>query len=236
MKLSVILEANLKAVFDKRYTETRDALGYEGISKLMNYASKKISKKAHNISPENVEKFKSLKLLNDEGRLGTQLEPFFIWLKDNTGPELDYVFKRADANDALTRGHLKRDNDWMPAPVKQGRKIVKSLSNEEKKIFGKLFNRFLNPRTRSLAKNWGNIPEQELRAMQERGILNQGGILTDKGEFAVKYYVAFRNDPDGLDRVPSEQRVGNYGAARQKFISRVNKILLRAQSKREKFN
>ena len=228
MKLTKILENDrMAAFFDKKYTKIRDTLSRKEIAFLVRMVKRKKAKKGMTGIPEDlVAKFQDLNFANDRGQPNIAvIEPFLKWLINNPSKEMDFIDKRSDANDSLTRVHLKRDNDWTDPMQKRARKVIKSLSDEEKEAFRKVHSRYLNKRTKNLAKSWGDTPATELIALQKRGILDDDGNLTDFGEFAVKYYMAFKDDPDGLDRVTKDKRVGNYGTARKRRDARMNKVI-----------
>jgi hypothetical protein len=248
MKIKTILEADsivnpVKAAMDKRYASARDSLTVKELSLLHNMVRNQAmgkkyigSNKSSDEYLQALDKFKLLRFLDDSGRLMPQAAPFLNWVNkpENVSSERKFIDKRADANDALTRGQLKRDNEWTSPLQKKARTIAKSLTDEEKNIFRKVYNRFLNDKTRNLALRWGAMPQQELEIMKSKGILNNDGNLTDIGEFVVKYFIAFKNDPDGLDRVGADQRVGNYGNAAKRRETRAGRTVDRSIKKQLK--
>ena len=228
MKFQMLFENDrIKAMFDKRYSKMRDSLSRKDIAFLSGLVKRKKAKKALPPVPdESMDKFLALKLVNDKGQPNlAAIEPFMTWLIANPSREMDYLDKRADADDSLTRGHLKRDNDWVDPKQKRARKVVKNLNDQEKRAFEKLYNRYMRKQTRNLAQSWGDVKATDLIALQKLGILDDDANLTEFGEFAVKYYMAFKDDPDGLDRVSKDQRVGNYGTARKRRQNRLRRIL-----------
>jgi len=228
MKLKAILESStldilkkLKGEYDAEeaaFAELRDSLSRRDIALLNHMLKRRNEKKAYssNVPDETLANFRTLGLLDDRNRMKQNVGPFLNWVANNPSSEQQFADKRADANDALARGHLKRDNDWTDPKQKRARKIAKSLSDEEKGIFQKVYNRFIRKKTRNLAPMWGEMPAAELIAMQKRGIMNDEGDLTEVGEFVVNYYMLMKDDPDGLDRVSRDQRVGNFGNARRR--------------------
>lgn len=237
MKLQTLLEAGgldafksqmaqLKQEFIPQYEKWRDSLSLTDVSLLTHMVKSQKEKKGvtKRIDPEKVEIFKTLGLLNDRKQLHKEVRPFLRWLAVNPSRGQDWVDKRSDARDSLSRGHLKRDNEWTDPKQKRARSIAKSLTDEEKEIFRKVYNRFLRKRTHNLAAMWGKMPAGELVAMQNRGIMDADGNLTDVGEFVINYYVAFKDDPDGLDRVKKADRVGNYGTARNRRQDRTRQF------------
>jgi len=235
MKVDKILEAGLddlksqlaklQSEFLPQYEEWRDTLSLKDIALLIHMVKSQKEKKGttKRVDPETIETFRSLGLITGK-TLNQEVRPFLRWLAKNPSKDQEFVDKRSDANDALARGHLKRDNEWTDPKQKRARKIAKNLSDGEKEIFRKVYNRFLNKRTRNLAPMWGNMPATDQIAMQKRGIIDDDGNLTDIGEFVVNYYIAFKDDPDGLDRVKADQRVGNYGNARRRRQSRTKRF------------
>ena len=217
----------MKAFFDKKYTKMRNSLSRADIAFLTRMVKRKKAKKAvSNIPDEMIDKFQVLGLANAKGQPEMMVaEPFLRWLIDNPSREMDYLDKRADADDSLTRGHLKRDNDWVDPKQKRARKLIKSMDDKQKDAFRKLYNRFLNKRTRNLAQSWGDVPATDLITLQKMGVLDDDANMTEFGEFAVNYYMAFKDDPDGLDRVSKDQRVGNYGTARKRRQNRIRRAI-----------
>jgi hypothetical protein len=236
MKVSKLLESSLDDIkaqlaklsgeFIPQYKAWREALSMEDIARLTHMVKSQRAKKGttKRIDDETVDIYKTLGLVNDKNQLNSEVRPFLRWLAKNPTRDRDFVDKRSDANDALARGHLKRDNDWTSPLQKKARRIVKNLTDAEKVIFEKVYNRFLRDKTRNLAPMWGQMKMTDLIAMEKLGIVDDDGNLTDTGEFVVNYYMAFKNDPDGLDRVGKEQRVGNYGTARKRRENRTTKF------------
>ena len=237
MKLRTLLEAGALDVFKSQlaqlqndfipqYEKWRDSLSLKDVSLLTHMVKSQKEKKGvtKRIDPEHVENFKVLGLLNNHNQLHKEVRPFLRWLAVNPSRGQDWVDKRSDANDALSRGRLKRDNGWTDPKQKRARSIAKSLTDEEKEIFRKVYNRFLRKKTHNLAAMWGNMPAKELVAMQKRGIMDTDGNLTEVGAFVINYYMAFKNDPDGLDRVKRANRVGNYGTAKNRRQDRTRKF------------
>lgn len=242
MKLNVILENDKLSIDDiksmlgkekqeydekvKQFEEFRNTLSRKDIALLYNMVKSQKYKKSvtKGIPEETLDKLSSLGLIDNNQRLTSIAKEFLQWVSKNPSRETDWVDKRADAQDALTRGHLKRDNAWTPSLLKQGRKIYKNLNAEEKHIVQKLYNRFFNPSTRNLTKSWKDIKPEDVKIMQQKGILDDNAELTDKGEFAVQYYMVMKDDPDGIDRVSRNRRVGNYGTAQKRREKRTDKI------------
>lgn len=240
MKLKTILESNtldilkkLKGEYEEEesaFAEIRDSLSRRDIALLSHMLKRRNEKKAYssNVPEETLAVFRTLGLLDSRNRMKQNVGPFLNWVSQNPSSEQEFADKRADANDALARGHLKRDNDWTAPKQKRARKIAKSLTDEEKNIFRKVYNRFIRKRTKNLSKMWGEMPATELIAMQKRGIMDDEGNLTEIGEFVINYYMLMKDDPDGLDRVSKSRRVGNYGTARrrreQRSKDRVDKL------------
>lgn len=228
MKIKAILESNTLDILKKLKTEyeteeatfkeIRDTLSRRDIALLSHMLKRRNEKKAYssNIPEETLAVFRTLGLLDSRNRMKENVGPFLNWVTHNPSNEQEFADKRADADDALSRGHLKRDDDWTDPKQKRARKIAKSLTDEEKNIFRKIYNRFIRKRTKNLAKMWGDMPATELVAMQNRGIMDEDGNLTEMGEFVINYYMLMKDDPDGLDRVSKSQRVGNYGTARKR--------------------
>lgn len=229
MKVDVILEnddrmAMMKAMQDKRFSNMRDAMSRSDISHLVRMVRLKDRKQnpRRGVPDEALDTLQSLGLADSQGPTPAA-KSFLRWLADNPTRELQYHDKRADADIALRRGQLKRDNEWVDPKQTRARKVIKSLTDDEKEIFRKLYNRYLNKRTRNLAINWGNVPATDMAAMQRKGIIDDDGNLTEFGEFALNYYTAFKDDPDGMDRVSRARRVGNYGDARRRRLKRLGK-------------
>jgi len=239
MKLKAILESRTLDILKKLKTEygeeeeafreMRDTLSRRDIALLSHMLKRRNEKKAYssNVPEETLTTFRTLGLLDFKNRMKQNVGPFLNWVAHNPSSEQEFADKRADASDALTRGHLKRDNEWTNPKQKWARKIAKSLTDEEKNIFRKVYNRFIRKGTKNLAKMWGDMPAAELITMQKRGIMDDDGNLTEIGEFVINYYMLMKDDPDGLNRVSKDQRVGNYGTARkrreQRARSRINK-------------
>ena len=204
------------------FSKIRDSLSRKEIAFLSRMVKRKRDKKgmSANIPDELIKKFNILGLVDSSGKLKSDATR---WVHNNPSSEMDFIDKRSDANDALARGHLKRDNEWTHPFQKKARKIVKNISDNEKNVFKRIYNRFFNKRTQNLSINWGDVPSSDRNVLQQYGLLDQQGELNDLGEFTIKYYMAFKDDPDGLDRVPNAQRVGNYGTARKRRQDRMNK-------------
>jgi len=223
------LMAILKKARDEdsaKFTKIRDSLSRKEIAFLSRMVKRKKEKKGMTTSiPQDIiDSFSVLGITDNKGILTNMAPRFLKWVNNNPSKEMDYIDKRADANDALTRGHLKRDNDWVPAIQKQGRKVVKSLTPQDEVIFKKLYNRFLNKKTKNLAKSWGDVPKAEVERLQSMKLIDDNGNLTDLGEYSVNYYMAFKDDPDGYDRVKGSDRVGNFGTARRRRMDRSDRI------------
>lgn len=229
MKINIFLEDNrmemMKAMQDKKFSNMRDSMSRADASYLVRMVRLKDRKQdpRKGVPEDSINALNTLGLIDDKGPTGTA-KAFLRWLADNPNREMDFADKRADANISLRRGQLKRDNDWVDAVQKRARKVIKSLTDDEKEIFRKLYNRWLNKKTRNLAIRWGNVPASDLTSMQKRGIVNDEGNLTEFGEFALNYYTAFKKDPDGLERVGREKRVGNFGDARKRRVKRLRKV------------
>lgn len=230
MKVNILFEnedrmAIMKAMQDSRFSKMRDSLSREDIALLVRMV--KLQDRKQNprkgISDDALETLQTLGLAD---KLGPTMaaRSFLRWLINNPSREQQYHDKRTDADIALARGQLKRDNDWVDPRQIKARKVIKSLSDTEKDIFRKLYNRYFNERTRNLAMNWGAVPPADKAAMQRYGIIDDNGDLTEFGEFAINYYTAFKNDPDGLDRVSRARRVGNYGDAMRRRQARLKKV------------
>ena len=230
MKIDVLLEddndrmAMMRAVQDKRFSNMRDSMSRPDISHLVRMVRLKDRKQnpRKGVPDETMDTLISLGLADSKGPT-LAAKSFLRWLHDNPNREQQFHDKRSDADDALRRGQLKRDNDWVDPKQKRARKVIKSLSDDEKEVFRKLYNRYLNKRTKNLAISWNEMPASDMISMQKKGIVDDSGDLTDFGEFALNYYTAFKNDPDGLDRVGRERRVGNYGDTRRRRQKRLRK-------------
>jgi hypothetical protein len=228
VKINIFLEDDrvemMKAMQDKRFSNVRDSMTRTDVSHLVRMIRLKGRKQdpRKGVPEDSINVLNTLGLIDDKGPTGTA-KAFLRWLADNPNREMEFADKRADANIALRRGQLKRDNERVDPLQKRARKVIKSLTDDEKEIFRKLYNRWLNKRTRNLAIRWGNVPPSYLTSMQGKGIVDDDGNLTKFGEFALNYYTAFKSDPDGLERVSRERRVGNFGDARKRRIKRLRK-------------
>ena len=230
MKVNVILEASddriamMRSMQDKRFADMRDSMGRQDVSHLVRMVRLKNRKQnpRKGLPDDSFDTLQGLGLADKKGPTATATS-FLRWLKDNPNREMDFVDKRADANIALRRGQLKRDNDWVDPKQRKARKVIKSLSDDEKEVFRKLYNRFLNKRMANLAKAWASAPPSDLISMQKKGIVDDDGNMTEFGKFALNYYTAFKDDPDGLDRVGRERRVGNFGDARRRRQRRLGR-------------
>ncbi len=230
MKVNVLLEADdriamMKAMQDKRFSSMRDSLSRHDIALLMRMVKQQDRKQnpRKGVSDDSLEALQTLGLADNVGPT-MAARAFLRWLIDNPNREQEYRDKRTDADIALSRGQLKRDNEWVDPRQLKARKVIRALSDSEKDIFRKLYNRYFNERTRNLAMNWGSVPADDMAAMQRYGIIDDSGNLTEFGEFAINYYTAFKNDPDGLDRVPRARRVGNFGDAARRRQNRLRKL------------
>jgi len=229
MKTDILFEnddrvAMMKAMQEKRFSKMRDSLSRGDIALLVRMV-KLQDRKQNPRKGVNDDALETLQTLGLADKLGPTMgaRAFLRWLIDNPSREQQYHDKRTDADISLARGKLKRDNDWVDTRQIKARKVIRALSDTEKDIFRKLYNRYSNQRTRNLAMNWGSVPAADVSAMQKYDIIDDSGNLTEFGEFAINYYTAFKNDPDGLDRVSKSRRVGNYGDAMRRRQGRLRK-------------
>ena len=228
MRLSQVIENDrIKAMFDKRYSGMRDSLSKADVSYLISLIkSVKSKKRLKAIPDESRDKLQALKLIDDNGRPRlAAAEPFLKWLIDNPSSEMKFKDKRADADDSLRRGHLKRDNEWTHPYQKRARKMMRSLEPDQVRAIEIAYKRFISKRTRNLAKSWGDTKATDLIKLQKLGILDDDGNVTEYGEFAINYYMTMSRDKDGMDRKPNADRIGNYGDAQKRRTRRLDRVL-----------
>lgn len=228
MKINNLLEnedriSMMKAAQEKMYRELADNLEYSDVNVLRGMLRRKAGKKGavKGVSVDRIETLQSYGLVDSNGIPTGKARNFMMWLDDPNNDHRSREMKskqfRQAADDALTRGQLKKDDIYTNPMVKRARKVIKSFDEEERDLFRKLYNRFVNDRTRNLSGNWKELNPNVVSLMKDKGILDIEGNLTEFGEFTLNYYMAFKDDPDGMDRVPRARRVGNRRRAPKTF-------------------
>jgi len=220
MKINSLLEnedrmAMMKAAQEKMYRELADNLEYSDVNILRGMLRRKAGKKGatKGVSLDTIENLQAYNLVDENGIPTAKARGFMRWLDDPDNDHRSREMKskqfRQAADDALTRGQLKKDDIYANPMLKRARRVIKGFDPEERDMFRKLYNRFLNKRTRTLAQSWKELNPDVVSMMKDKGILDIEGNITEFGEFVLNYYIAFKDDPDGMDRVPRAVRRGN---------------------------
>lgn len=224
-RMAAIRRASQKVKSDDQedFKELAEILDYGDINRLRGMLRRRARKKgaASNISPETISRLSDAGLVTDQGMPTGKARQFMRWLDDPENDNRTRSMKskqfRQAADDSLTRGELKRtgttptsDDAGQAAKWKaKANKLAQSLSPKGIDNMTKMYNRFLNDRTQNLSKNWGALSEKAKNTLVNLDILDDEGNLTEYGEFALNYIRAFKDDPDGFERVGAEQRSGN---------------------------
>jgi len=205
---------------NEKFSSIRDTLSHEDIVILRGVANRWANKKApaDNVSLDKLESLQARELVNNIGHPTPVGLRFLSWLddrtKDNRSAETKFRHARHASDDYLRRGALKRQGSEKfahadPEMISIKEKI-KNLSDNHKVALDKISKKLHNRRLSGLAKSWKISDSETVESLKSMGILDNANVLTPYGEKFVKFYIAFKSDPTGMERVPSSQQVNTF--------------------------
>ena len=176
---------------EEKFRNIADSIDTDLIG-VLNYIIRRRGQKrgTEGASVEGIEKLANYGLLTPTGGLTPLSVPFSEWWEENPSKEMQFRRDRAQADDYLSRGGVKKRErpDWAYAnPLEiAARNIIDSLDEEEKLVINKLARKTFQKRISGLASKW--FTENEFNMLRDKGLVDSGNELTKLGSMVVSKF------------------------------------------------